>query len=54
MKIFKMSFLRSLKCSETMVELTQKLTTGKTAPHSWYYYVATNVSSSPAVIIESL
>ena len=37
-----------------MVELTQKLTTGKTAPHSWYYYVATNVCSYHAVIIESL
>ena len=46
--MFKMKFLRPSKCSKTTrnspgqpVELTQKLGTGKIAPDSWYFYVAT-------------
>ena len=34
------------------VELTQKLATGKAAPHSWYSYVVTDVGYYYAVIIE--
>lgn len=49
-----MRCLSSLKCSETTVKLTKILTTGKTAPHSWNCYVATNVSDNHAVIIEDL
>ena len=49
-----MEFLRSSKCSKTIVELTQKLTTGKTASHSWYFYVVANVGHCYVVIIEGL
>ena len=41
-----MKFLRSAKCLKNLwnlpeqpAELTQKIATGKTAPHSWYFYV---------------
>ena len=58
--MFKMRFLRSSECSKTAwgspgqsVELTQKLATGKVAPH-WYPYVVTNVDHYYAEIIEGL
>ena len=49
-----MVFLRSSKCSKTIVELTQKLATGKIASHSWYFYVVANVGHCYVVIIEGL
>ena len=54
-----MKFLRSAKClkklwnlPEQPAELTQKIATGKTAPHSWFSYVVTNVSYYYVLIIE--
>ena len=58
--MFKVRFLRSSNClkvawnsPEQNTELTQKLTTGKTAPHT-YSYVVTNDGYYYAVIIEHL
>ena len=59
--MFKIRFSKSSKCSKTTwnlpeqpVELTQKLATGKTVPHSCYFYIVTNVGHYYAVIIEDL
>ena len=58
--MFKMRFLRSLKCSKAArnskqsFELTKTLATRKTAPHSWNPYVATNVGHYYTIIIERL
>ena len=59
--MFKIRYLRSLKCVKTtwnlpdqLLELTQKLASMKTAPHSCYSYIAANVSHDYSVISKGL
>ena len=43
-------FKNSMKFTRAAFELTQKIATGKTARHSWYSYVVTNIRHYFAVI----
>ena len=61
LKMFKMGFVRSSKCSKTTwnsseqpIELTQNLATETTAPQSWQSYVVTIIGHYYAVIVEGL
>ena len=58
--MLKVRFLRSAKCLKTIWnssgqpdEITQKLVTKTTAPHSWYSHVVTIISNY-AVVREGL
>ena len=47
-------FKKTWNAPSQLVELTQKLATGKIAPHSWYSYVVINVGHYYAEIIRGL